>query len=93
MIQEAAFMLLHLEGSVGYVSSQSLINVGLLLNWRSSNRHEKPIKGLLACSGHKLDNWTALGLAGTLKLPMPWIDEAKVNIFRQLYIVLAFTIP
>jgi len=56
MIQEAAFVLLHLEGSVG---------------------REKAIKDLLARSGHKLDSWTALGLAGTLKLPMPWIDEAK----------------
>ncbi|KAF8814679.1 hypothetical protein BYT27DRAFT_7081395 [Phlegmacium glaucopus] len=56
MIQEAVFVLLHLEGSVG---------------------REKAIKDLLARSGHKLDNWTALGLAGTLKLPMSWIDEAK----------------
>ena len=31
MIQEAAFVLLHLEGSVGYVSSQLLMNVGLYL--------------------------------------------------------------
>ena len=31
MIQETAFVLLHLEGSVGYVSSQSLMNVGLYL--------------------------------------------------------------
>ena len=31
MIQESAFVLLHLEGSVGYVSSQSPMNVGLYL--------------------------------------------------------------
>ena len=43
-------------------------------------RREKAIKDLLARSGHKLDNWTALGLAGTLRLPMSWIDEAKVSI-------------
>jgi hypothetical protein len=60
---------------------RSLMNVGLyLFIWGSFNRREKAIKDLLARSGHKLDNWTALGLAGTLKLPMPWIDEAKVSI-------------
>ena len=56
------------------------MSVGLLFIWGSSYRREKAIKDLLARSGHKLDNWTALGLAGTLKLPMPWIDEAKVSI-------------
>lgn len=56
------------------------MNVGRsLFNWGPSNRREKAIKDLLARSGHKLDNWTALGLAGTLKLPMAWIDEAKVS--------------
>ena len=54
--------------------------MSVYLYGRSSNRREKAIKDLLARSGHKLDNWTALGLAGTLKLPMPWIDEAKVCI-------------
>lgn len=79
MIQEAAFVLLHIEGSVGYVTSQPLIHKFLLTS-ELSNRREKAIKDLLARSGQKLDNWTALGLAGTLKLPMPWIDEAKVGI-------------
>ena len=78
MIQEAAFVLLHLEGSVGYVSSVTYECWSLFI-WGSSNRREKAIKDLLARSGHKLDNWTALGLAGTLKLPMPWIDEAKAS--------------
>ena len=55
------------------------MNVSLYSFRGSSNRREKAIKDLLARSGHKLDNWTALGLAGTLKLPMPWIDEAKVR--------------
>jgi nuclear pore complex protein Nup98-Nup96 len=31
MIQEAAFVLLHLEGSAGYVSLQSLMNIGFYL--------------------------------------------------------------
>ena len=56
------------------------ITHGFYLFGGSSHRREKAIKDLLARSGHKLDNWTALGLAGTLKLPMPWIDEAKVSI-------------
>lgn len=80
-IQEAAFVLLHLEGSIGCVSLLSLIKCWSLLIWKSSNRREKAIRDLLTRSGHKLDNWTALGLAGTLKLPMPWIDEAKASIF------------
>ena len=33
MIQEAAFVLLHLEGSVGYVLSRPLVNVALYLYW------------------------------------------------------------
>ena len=63
------------------------MNVSLYSFRGSSNRREKAIKDLLARSGHKLDNWTALGLAGTLKLPMPWIDEAKVCSFLPALII------
>ncbi|KAF9567185.1 hypothetical protein CPC08DRAFT_627248 [Agrocybe pediades] len=56
MIQEAAFVLMHLEDSSG---------------------REKAIKDLLARSGAKLDDWMTRGLVGSLKLPTPWVDEAK----------------
>ena len=49
---------------------------------------ERAIKDLLARSGHKLNEWTTRGLVGSLKLPMAWIDEAKVGIislYRYLY--------
>jgi len=40
---------------------------------------EKAIKDLLARSGSKLDDWMTRGLVGSLKLPMSWVDEAKVS--------------
>ncbi|KAF9525060.1 nuclear protein 96-domain-containing protein [Crepidotus variabilis] len=56
LLQEAAFVLLHLEDSAGRM---------------------KAIKDLLARSASRLDEWMVHGLAGSLKLPMTWIDEAK----------------
>lgn len=43
-----------------------------------SSSREKAIKDLLARSAGKLDNWEVRGLVGSLKLPMAWIDDAKV---------------
>ncbi|KAH9006574.1 nuclear protein 96-domain-containing protein [Lactarius hatsudake] len=56
LIQEAAFVLLHLESSSG---------------------REKAIRDLLLRSAPKLDDWTTRGMAGSLKIPLMWISEAK----------------
>ncbi|VDB88876.1 unnamed protein product [Peniophora sp. CBMAI 1063] len=56
LIQEAAFVLLHIESSVG---------------------REKAIKDLLARSAPLLDDWVMRGLAGSLKIPLAWVNEAK----------------
>ncbi|KAI0318527.1 nuclear protein 96-domain-containing protein [Amylostereum chailletii] len=56
LIQEAAFVLLHIEGSAG---------------------REKAVKDLLARSAPKLDDWMTRGLAGSLKIPLSWVNEAK----------------
>ncbi|KZV72700.1 hypothetical protein PENSPDRAFT_575693 [Peniophora sp. CONT] len=56
LIQEAAFVLLHIESSVG---------------------REKAVKDLLARSAPLLDDWVMRGLAGSLKIPLAWVNEAK----------------
>lgn len=56
LIQEAAFVILHLESSSG---------------------REKAIRDLLLRSAPKLDDWTTRGMAGSLKIPLMWINEAK----------------
>ncbi|THH21138.1 hypothetical protein EW146_g347 [Bondarzewia mesenterica] len=56
LIQQAVFVLLHIEGSTG---------------------REKAIKDLLARSAPKLDDWMTRGIAGSLKIPLSWINEAK----------------
>ncbi|TFY79572.1 hypothetical protein EWM64_g4439 [Hericium alpestre] len=56
LIQEAVFVLLHIEGSSG---------------------REKAIKDLLARSAPLLDDWVTRGLAGSLKIPLAWVNEAK----------------
>ena len=38
----------------------------------------KAIKELLTRSGAKLDDWVTRGLVGSLRIPMPWVNEAKV---------------
>ncbi|KAI0249206.1 nuclear protein 96-domain-containing protein [Lactifluus subvellereus] len=58
LIQEAAFVLLHLEGSSG---------------------REKAIRDLLLRSAPKLDDWMTRGMAGSLKIPLSWINEAKAT--------------
>lgn len=74
MLQEAAFVLLHLECSVGYV----VIFLQVPRCSFTFSSREKAIKDLLARSADKLDDWMVSGLVGSLKLPMTWIDEAKV---------------
>ncbi len=46
---------------------------------------EKTIKDLLARSADKLDDWVVRGLVGSLKLPMTWIDEAKVCFVKRRF--------
>jgi len=58
LIQEAAFVLLHLESSSG---------------------REKAIRDLLVRSAPKLDDWMTRGMAGSLKIPLSWINEAKAT--------------
>jgi hypothetical protein len=55
-----------------------------------TTRREKAIKELLARSAPKLNDWMTHGLVGSLKLPMTWLDEAKVTYFMSflLFILL-----
>jgi hypothetical protein len=41
-------------------------------------RREKAIRDLLLRSAPKLDDWMTRGMAGSLKIPLSWINEAKV---------------
>ena len=77
MIQEAAFVLLHLEGSSGCVFPSNVSLVRLI--YSAANSREKALKDLLARSGPKLNDWMIRGLVGSLKLPMTWVDEARVG--------------
>lgn len=45
----------------------------------SHSRREKAVKELLARSAPRLDEWMVRGIAGSMKIPMAWIDEAKVS--------------
>ena len=44
----------------------------------SALRREKAVKDLLARSAPLLDDWVMRGLAGSLKIPLAWVNEAKV---------------
>lgn len=91
MIQEASFVLLHLEGSMGCVPFPFFFGV-LSDDVNFYDRREKAVKDLLARSGPKLDDWMTRALVGSLKLPMTWVDEAKVIYLStyQLFIQLTF---
>jgi len=82
MTQEAVFVLLHMEGSAGFVmctgNGLSHANQELLC------RREKAIKDLLARSAPKLDEWMTRGIVGSLKIPVAWVNEAKVPGFLSL---------
>ena len=41
-------------------------------------RRAKAVKELLTRCAARLDDWVTRGLVGSLKLPMAWINEAKV---------------
>ncbi|KAI0031350.1 nuclear protein 96-domain-containing protein [Vararia minispora EC-137] len=58
LVQEATFVLLHIESSVG---------------------REKAVRDLLLRSAPKLDDWMTRGLAGSLKIPLAWINEAMAT--------------
>ena len=45
----------------------------------SWHRREKAIRDLLLRSAPKLDDWTTRGMAGSLKIPLTWVSEAKVS--------------
>ena len=45
----------------------------------SLHRREKAIRDLLLRSAPKLDDWTTRGMAGSLKIPLTWVSEAKVS--------------
>jgi nuclear pore complex protein Nup98-Nup96 len=76
LIQEAAFVLLHLEGSSGCVP----LFVSECSSSRFLQRREKAIRDLLLRSAPKLDDWMTRGMAGSLKIPLSWINEAKVSL-------------
>jgi hypothetical protein len=45
---------------------------------------EKAIKDLLHRSADKLDEWMCSGILGSLKIPVAWVNEARVSIFHCL---------
>lgn len=58
------------------------------------NSREKAIKDLLSRSASKLDEWMTRGLVGSLKIPMTWLNEAKVcNLITQKYWSLNSRLP
>ena len=42
------------------------------------DRRERVIKDLLARNAQRLDDWMTRGLVGSLKIPMTWVNSAKV---------------
>jgi hypothetical protein len=44
-----------------------------------ARRRERAIKDLLARSAPKIDEWVTRGLVGSLKIPLSWVNEAKVR--------------
>ena len=47
-------------------------------------RRAKAVKELLTRCAAQLDDWVTRGLVGSLKLPMAWINEAKVRFTTRL---------
>jgi len=45
-----------------------------------TRRRERAIKDLLARSAPKIDEWVTRGLVGSLKIPLSWVNEAKVRL-------------
>jgi nuclear pore complex protein Nup98-Nup96 len=87
LLQEAVFVLLHIEGSAGYVILFFLYNLFLTQHYR----REKAIKDLMARQAVKLDDWTMRGFCGSLKIPTSWVNEAKVR-FHLHIVLLAISI-
>ena len=56
-------------------------------------RREKAIKDLLARSAPLLDEWMTRGVVGSLKIPLAWVSEAKVQYFPGLHFCGLFTMP
>lgn len=48
-------------------------------------RRKLAIKSLLARSAPRLDDWTTRGLVGSLKIPLAWVNEAKVSFNRSCH--------
>lgn len=80
MVQEAIFVLLHIQNSSGLVipSISSISRLSCPV-FSSCSRREKAIQDLLARSAPHLDVWMTNGIVGSLKIPMAWVDEAKVR--------------
>ena len=45
----------------------------------SAFRREKAVKDLLFRSAARLDEWMTRGIVGSLKIPIAWVNEAKVK--------------
>lgn len=41
---------------------------------------EKAIRDMLVRNASKIDQYSIRGLAGSLRIPLPWINEAQVSI-------------
>jgi nuclear pore complex protein Nup98-Nup96 len=74
MLQEAVFVLLHLEGSAGYAPLFSLS-----ISTEIFPRRKRAIQDILARNAPKIDDWMMRGLVGSLRIPVTWINEAKVS--------------
>jgi len=47
-----------------------------------SARREKAIRDILHRSVDKLDEWMCSGILGSLKIPLAWVNDAKVHRIR-----------
>lgn len=51
-----------------------------ILATHGDGSREKAIKDLLHRSADKLDEWMCSGILGSLKIPIAWVNEARVSI-------------
>lgn len=61
------------------MSSAGLLRVIASVDQHSHSR-KRAIKDMLARNASLLDAWLTHGVVGSLKIPMQWVDEAKVRI-------------
>ena len=55
-----------------------------------SLRREKAIRDVLHRSADKLDEWMCSGILGSLKIPLAWVNDAKVCVLCIILTLIDF---